>query len=60
MDLYDDSRTLIYAGPVARRIRSSTSGSTWNDLTLALLDESDFILMTREETEANGLAATDQ
>ncbi|KAF9025814.1 hypothetical protein BDZ89DRAFT_1068060 [Hymenopellis radicata] len=50
MDLYDDSRTLIYAGPVARRIRSS---STWNDLTLALLDN--FILMTREETKANGV-----
>ncbi|KAK0223358.1 hypothetical protein IW262DRAFT_820050 [Armillaria fumosa] len=52
MDLYDDSRTLVYSGPVARRTRSSTSGS-WTDLTVALLDN--YFLLTREETRPNAV-----
>lgn len=52
MDLYDDSRTLVYSGPVARRSRSSTSGS-WTDLVVALLDN--YFLLTREETRPNAV-----
>ena len=38
MDLYDDSRTLVYSGPLARRQRSETDWHGWNDYFVALLD----------------------
>ena len=38
MDLYDDSRTLVYMGPLARRQRSELDWHGWNDYTVALLD----------------------
>jgi hypothetical protein len=38
MDLYDESRTLIQIGTLARRQRSETDWSGWFDLTVALLD----------------------
>lgn len=39
MDLYDKSRTLVYSGPVLRRVRTETGWSeTWTDLTAALID----------------------
>ena len=37
MDLYDDSRTLIYSGPLARKSRSDNWHS-WSELLVALLD----------------------
>jgi hypothetical protein len=39
MDLYDESRSLIYIGPVMRRLKSDTSlTEKWTDLVAALLD----------------------
>lgn len=40
MDLYDESRTLVYSGPVSRRARSETGFSSggWTELVAALLD----------------------
>lgn len=39
MDLYDESRTLVYLGPVMRRRRTDTGFSEkWLELTAALLD----------------------
>lgn len=39
MDLYDESRSLVYSGPVSRRIKSdSFSSSSWGELYAALLD----------------------
>ena len=37
MDLYNESRTLVYSGTLARRMRSDV-GHTWVDLHVALLD----------------------
>lgn len=37
MDLYNESRTLVYSGTLARRIKSDM-GHTWSDLHVALLD----------------------
>ena len=37
MDLYNESRTLVHSGTLARRIRSEM-GHTWSDLHVALLD----------------------
>jgi len=37
MDLYNESRTLVYSGTLARRIRSDV-GHAWVDLHVALLD----------------------
>ncbi|KAF9267744.1 hypothetical protein L218DRAFT_970604 [Marasmius fiardii PR-910] len=51
MDLYDNSRTLIYSGPASRRSRS---GHGWQDQvsapTFNLL-----VIITREETRSNGV-----
>lgn len=71
MDLYDDSRTLIYSGFLARRQRSETDWHGWNDYFVALLDnfckkaaihESRMhyslvpaVILTREETRSNGV-----
>ena len=38
MDLYDDSRTLVYSGPLARKQRSEMDWHGWNDYFVALLD----------------------
>lgn len=39
MDLYDESRTLVYTGPVLRRVRTETGFSEkWSELVAALLD----------------------
>lgn len=38
MDFYDESRTLVYSGPLARRQRSETDWHGWNDYFVALLD----------------------
>lgn len=37
MDLYNESRSLVYSGTLARRIKSEM-GHTWVDLHVALLD----------------------
>ena len=37
LDLYDESRTLIYSSPLARRYRGEV-GYNWADLHVALLD----------------------
>ena len=37
MDLYNESRTLVYSGTLARRMRSDV-GHAWVDLHVALLD----------------------
>ncbi|CAA7267017.1 unnamed protein product [Cyclocybe aegerita] len=53
MDLYDDSRTLVYTGPVIRRAKSDTGFSEkWTDLVAALLDN--YLLLMREEKRPNG------
>jgi hypothetical protein len=38
MDLYDESRTLLYSSSVARRVRSEASFHEWDDLVMSLLD----------------------
>jgi hypothetical protein len=38
LDLYDESRTLVYSGPVSRRDRSEIDWHGWNDMVAALLD----------------------
>ena len=71
MDLYDDSRTLVYSGPVARRSKSETGFSDkWLDYSAALLDnycelgafsalgvlsESDPVLLMQEDKRPNGV-----
>ena len=37
LDLYDESRTLLFSGPLARRYRGEV-GYSWADLHVALLD----------------------
>ncbi|KAI0058174.1 hypothetical protein BV25DRAFT_1891692 [Artomyces pyxidatus] len=51
MDLYDDSRTLIYSSPLSRKQRSDSWG-TWTDLMGALLDN--YFLLLKEETRPSG------
>ena len=38
LDLYNDNRTLVYAGPAARRNRQDATFSGWTELYVALLD----------------------
>ncbi|KAJ8508807.1 hypothetical protein ONZ45_g8965 [Pleurotus djamor] len=52
LDLYDDSRTLVYEGPIARRGRSDTGFSTWLDQSLALLDN--YLLINQEQKDRTG------
>ncbi|KAF8149926.1 hypothetical protein B0H34DRAFT_731762 [Crassisporium funariophilum] len=53
MDLYDESRSLAYTGPVLRKAKSDTGFSEkWLDLVAALLDN--FLILTREEKRPNG------
>ncbi|EPQ54101.1 hypothetical protein GLOTRDRAFT_116750 [Gloeophyllum trabeum ATCC 11539] len=47
MDLYDESRSLIHQGTLARRQRTEVDWSGWNDLFVALLDN--YLLLTKEE-----------
>ncbi|KAF9468071.1 hypothetical protein BDZ94DRAFT_1209777 [Collybia nuda] len=54
MDLYDESRSLVYSGPLSRRSRIDSAWSeSWSDLTGALLDN--YFLLTREEKRTNGI-----
>ncbi|KAG6817659.1 hypothetical protein H0H87_005416 [Tephrocybe sp. NHM501043] len=53
LDLYDDSRTLVYSGPLTRLSRSDSGWSAQTmDLTGSLLDH--YFLLTRDEKKANG------
>ncbi|EMD33527.1 hypothetical protein CERSUDRAFT_87363 [Gelatoporia subvermispora B] len=52
MDLYDESRTLIYQGPLARRFKSEVAYS-WADLHVALLDN--YLLLLKPETRSSGI-----
>lgn len=51
MDLYNESRSLVYSGTLGRRMRSEM-GHTWVDLHVALLDN--YLLLTKEEQQ-NGV-----
>ncbi|KIM84853.1 hypothetical protein PILCRDRAFT_817654 [Piloderma croceum F 1598] len=53
MNVYEESRTLVYSGSLTRRQRSETDWHGWNDYFVALLDN--FLLLTREETRHNGV-----
>lgn len=67
MDLYNESRSLVYSSTLARRLRSEM-GSTWVDLHVALLDnyrqfspltvrkitQASAVLLTKEEQQ-NGV-----
>ena len=71
MDLYDESRTLVHFGPLARRQRSDADWYGWADLMVALLDNyreciqsyhpftekhNPFVvILMREETSPNGV-----
>lgn len=69
MDLYDDSRTLIHSGTLARRQRSEIDWHGWNDYVVALLDNyrkccstyqpllrltNSSVVLTRAETRSSG------
>ncbi|KAI6102089.1 hypothetical protein F5141DRAFT_1241795 [Pisolithus sp. B1] len=45
--LYNDTRSLVYAGTLARRSKSEMDWNPWYDLHVALLDN--FLLITKEE-----------
>ncbi|KAG8213014.1 hypothetical protein J3R82DRAFT_11404 [Butyriboletus roseoflavus] len=47
LDYYSDTRSLIYAGSLARRSKSEMDWNPWYDLYVALLDN--FFLITKEE-----------
>lgn len=52
MDMYDESRTLIYANQLGRHSRSEV-GHGWLDLYVVLLDN--YLLLTKEEKHNNGV-----
>lgn len=53
MDLYDESRTLVYSGPISRRSRTESGWSeSWSDETASLVDN--YFILTRDETQSNG------
>ncbi|KAL1739958.1 hypothetical protein HDZ31DRAFT_48462 [Schizophyllum fasciatum] len=52
LDLYNDNRTLVYAGPAVRRNHQDATFSGWSELYIALLDH--YFLLTREEKRPNG------
>ncbi|KAF9532496.1 hypothetical protein CPB83DRAFT_903530 [Crepidotus variabilis] len=53
MDLYDESRSLVYTGGVMRRSKSETGlTEKWTDLSAALLDN--YFILTTEEKRPNG------
>ncbi|THH20762.1 hypothetical protein EW146_g670 [Bondarzewia mesenterica] len=51
MDLYDDSRTLIYSSPLARKSRSE-NWNGWSELLVVLFDN--YLLLLKEEKRSNG------
>ncbi|KAI0784605.1 hypothetical protein C8Q75DRAFT_779589 [Abortiporus biennis] len=51
LDLYDDSRTLIYSNTLSRRYRGEV-GYSWADLNVALLDT--YLLLLKPEHRTNG------
>ncbi|KAH0585155.1 hypothetical protein H2248_008413 [Termitomyces sp. 'cryptogamus'] len=54
MDLYDDSRTLVYSGPLSRLGRSESGWyAQMMELTGSLLDH--YFVLTRDEIKVNGL-----
>ncbi|KAJ3523924.1 hypothetical protein NM688_g8645 [Phlebia brevispora] len=53
LDLYDDNRTLVHAGPLARRYRGDV-GYDWADLHVALLDN--YLLLLQPRTRPGGTA----
>ncbi|KAG1722954.1 uncharacterized protein EDB91DRAFT_1240160 [Suillus paluster] len=53
LDWYDESRSLVYSGPLARRSKSEMDWHPWNDLFVALLDN--YLLLTKEEKGAGGI-----
>ncbi|KAF8627002.1 hypothetical protein AX15_004586 [Amanita polypyramis BW_CC] len=53
MDLNDDSRTVVYSGPVVRRNRGETGFSSWTDLTASLLDN--YFVLTRTVKRPGGI-----
>jgi len=67
MDLYEQSRTLIYSSPVTRKTRSESGFHEWDDLVASLLDNYCglpfypcilslmwfIVLLTREEQQQN-------
>jgi hypothetical protein len=71
MDIYEESRTLVYSDSLTRRQRSETDWHGWNDYFVALLDNFrkevhfrvnrthhsliSIVLLTREETRHNGM-----
>ncbi|GLB40420.1 putative CNH domain containing protein [Lyophyllum shimeji] len=54
LDLDDESRTLVYSGPLARQVRSDSgwSSQSWMELTGSLLDN--YFLLTRDEKRLDG------
>lgn len=53
LDWYNESRSLVYSGPVARRSKSEMDWHPWTDLFVALLDN--YLLLTKEERGAGGI-----
>ncbi|KAH7911069.1 hypothetical protein BJ138DRAFT_1113504 [Hygrophoropsis aurantiaca] len=54
IDWYDESRSLIHSGTLARRSKSDMEWShSWNDLFVALLDN--YLLLMREEKRPGGV-----
>ncbi|KAG1805037.1 uncharacterized protein HD556DRAFT_1328030 [Suillus plorans] len=53
LDWYDDSRSLVYSGPVARRSKSEMDWHPWTDLFAVLLDN--YLLLTKEERRTGGI-----
>ncbi|KAH7930131.1 hypothetical protein BV22DRAFT_1028615 [Leucogyrophana mollusca] len=54
IDWYDESRSLMYSGTLARRAKSDMDWShSWNDLFVALLDN--YLLLLREEKRPGGV-----
>lgn len=53
LDWYNESRSLVYSGPVARRSKSEMDWHPWTDLFVALLDN--YLLLTKEERRTGGI-----
>lgn len=53
LDWYNESRSLVYSGPVARRSKSEMDWHPWTDLFVALLDN--YLLLTKEERGTGGI-----
>lgn len=53
LDWYNESRSLVYSGPVARKSKSEMDWHPWTDLFVALLDN--YLLLTKEERRSGGI-----